>query len=322
MRVHRGLLFWGLALITAGAVAFALQEGYLARDTMAGAWRLWPLILVAIGFSLIVSRTSVAVLGTVIAALVVGGIVGTAIGVGPGIWGTCGSGPAVGDLAQHSGSFAGSSASLDWRLNCGRVDVTVASTQDGWSVAAGSTASSQPTVASGDATLRIDSASDSGNVFSDRGDRWIVTLPTATAYAATIHANAGRLNLDLRGGTFSSLDLQPNAADLHLLLDDASITGLDLEMNLGSANLTANAGTSLSGTIQMNLGSVNLCAPSDLPMRITSSGTFFTINLGGAGLTHSGDTWESAGYASATHRITLDVHGNLGSFTLNPSGGC
>lgn len=322
MRVHRGLLFWGLALITAGAIAFALQEGYLDRDTMAGAWRLWPLILVAIGFSLIVSRTSVAVLGTVVAGLVIGGIVGTVIGVGPGIWGSCGSGPAVGDLAQQSGSFTGSSASLDWRLNCGRVDVTVTSAPDGWSVAAGSTASGQPTVASGDATLRIDSASDNGNVFSDRGDRWNVTLPATTTYGATIHANAGKLNLDLSGAAFTSLDLQPNAADLHLLLDDASISGFDLEMNLASASLTANTGTDLSGSIRVNLGSINLCAPSGLAMSITSSGSLFTTNLGGQGLVHSGDTWESAGYASATHRITLNVHGNLASFTLNPSGGC
>ena len=31
MNYHRGLLFWGLALITGGAVALAAQQGYIDR---------------------------------------------------------------------------------------------------------------------------------------------------------------------------------------------------------------------------------------------------------------------------------------------------
>ena len=45
MTYHRGLLFWGLALITGGAVALAAQQGYIDQDLLAGAWRLWPLVL-------------------------------------------------------------------------------------------------------------------------------------------------------------------------------------------------------------------------------------------------------------------------------------
>ena len=32
MNYNRGLLFWGLALITGGAVALAAQQGYIDRD--------------------------------------------------------------------------------------------------------------------------------------------------------------------------------------------------------------------------------------------------------------------------------------------------
>src|SRR5690242_19934577 len=55
VRMHRGLLFWGLGLLSAGVVALAIQQNLVDRNVMAGAWRLWPLILVAIGLSLVLS---------------------------------------------------------------------------------------------------------------------------------------------------------------------------------------------------------------------------------------------------------------------------
>ena len=103
MRINRGLLFWGLGFITAGAVALAIQQGILDRDTMAGAWRLWPLILIAIGISLMVARTPAAPLGTALAAVVIGTIVGTAIAVGPGIAVGCGVGIRRIDVSHHLG---------------------------------------------------------------------------------------------------------------------------------------------------------------------------------------------------------------------------
>jgi hypothetical protein len=322
MRINRGLLFWGLGFITAGAVALAIQQGLLDRDTMAGAWRLWPLILVAIGVSLIVARTPAAPLGTALAAIVIGTIVGTAIAVGPGIAVGCGSASDPASLEDHSGTFGSGVVSLDWRLDCGTLDVSMTG-DSGWKASVGSTGSDQPTVSGSDGQLRIVSADTSG-WFLDRGrERWRVTLPTAPSYDAHLRANAGTFTLGLAGGTFSSFDFQPNAADIHMDVSGAAVSDLDLEMNAGSANIIGSADTLLEGTIEMNAGSVKLCVPTDMPIRITASGTAFSASLGGNGLTQDGDTWTSSGYdASAAHRITLSVHGNAASLDLNPDGGC
>lgn len=322
MRINRGLLFWGLGFITAGAVALAIQQGYLDRDTMANAWRLWPLILVAIGISLIVARTPAAPLGTALAAIVIGTIVGTAVAVGPGVVIQCGSGSDPTNLEDHTGSFTSSAASLDWQLDCGSLDVSMTSGA-GWKASVGSTGSDLPTVTGQGDLLRIVSANGNGGFSLDRGrERWVVDLPGSASYDANIRTNAGTVTMDLGDSTFSALDLQPNAADVHMQLGGAKIANFNLEMNAGSANLTVSSGTQLDGSIQMNAGSVKLCAPSGMPMRITASGTAFSADLGGNGLTQSGDTWESPGYASAQQRITLSVHGNAASFELNPSGGC
>jgi hypothetical protein len=323
MQVNRGLLFWGLGFVTAGLVALAIQAGYLDRSVMAGSWRLWPVILVAIGISLILSRTPLALLGTVVAAVVIGAAIGTVIVVGPGFASDCGeSQRAGGALEEHTGTL-GERASLDWHLDCGTLEVTM-SQESTWHASVGSTGEEGISVDGANDHLNLASANKGGGFFPDRGrERWVVELPGATTFEADIHTNASKGTMDLIGARFSSLALQPNAADLLMKLEGASIEGLDVELNAGSLKITASPNTALSGTIQVNAGSVDLCAPSGTPMRITAGGTAFGTDLGDAGLTQSGDdTWESATYAQAQRRITLTVHGNAASFDLNPSGGC
>ena len=49
VRTNRSLVFWGVALVTAGAVALAIQSQLIPDDSARQAWRLWPLLLVIIG---------------------------------------------------------------------------------------------------------------------------------------------------------------------------------------------------------------------------------------------------------------------------------
>src|SRR4029077_1291607 len=320
MHVNRGFLFWGLGFVTAGLAALAIQAGYLDRTLMAGAWRLWPVLLVLLGVSLILSRTPFALLGTVLGAVVLGAGVGTVIVVGPGFAANCGDSPPA-TLQDHTGSMS-TSASLDWQLNCGTLDVRM-SQSSSWKASVGSTASEQPTVDAATDHLDLASVDRGGGFLVDHGrERWLVELPSATTYDAQIHLNAAKGTMDLSGARFSALSLQPNAADLVLNLSEAKIQGLDLHINAGSLSIMASAGTSLSGTIQVNAGSVQLCAPSGAALRITASGTAFGTNLGDTDLTRSVDTWQSSGYAQSAHQVTLTVQGNAASFDLNPPGGC
>ena len=320
MHFHRGFLFWGLGFVTAGVVALVIQLGYLDRTVMAATWRLWPLILVALGVSLILSRSPFALLGTSLAGVVLGAAVGTAIAVGPGFAADCGDSPPA-TLQDYSGTL-GTSASLAWRLDCGTLDVSV-SQGSSWQASVGSTGTDAPSVDAGIDHLNVESANQAGGFFLDRErERWVVTLPRAATYNADIHVNASKGTMDLTGARFSALSLQPNAADILMKLGDSSVEGFDLQLNAGSLSIVATAGTTLAGTMEINAGSVQLCAPSDAGLQITASGTAFGTNLGDTDLTKNGDTWESAGYGQSAHQITLTVHGNAASFDLNPPGGC
>src|SRR5215208_7806262 len=141
MHINRGLLFWGLALITAGLVALAAMQRIVDKSALADAWRLWPVVLIAIGLAIVLSRTPFAAVGTVIAALVFGIAGGAVIAVGPGVV-SCG-GESV-PPNTFDGNFELPRANVQLEVSCGSLDIAMA---DGTSwVAVGSTVNDGPPV--------------------------------------------------------------------------------------------------------------------------------------------------------------------------------
>jgi hypothetical protein len=318
VRINRGLLFWGLALITAGVTALAIQQGYIDRDIVTGAWRLWPLILIVIGLSIILARTPFAAVGTILAALLLGFGAGALVGVGPTI--SCG-GDLPSNLQSQDGSFSGGSATVTLDFNCGRLDVATTS-GSGWEARTGLT---------GDREIRLSSTSDSLTIRSPEGSwswdqgrqRWEVDLGIDVTYDLDVNANAADGNLDLAGGTFSRLNIDPNAISMGVVLDGASVDEFELSMNAGSAKFQTDADTDLKGTIDMNAGSIEFCTAPDAAVRFTVDANItFSHNLDDSGLSRSGETWTSDNFDGAERVIDLTLSGNAASFTLNPQGGC
>ncbi len=320
MHINRGLLFWGLALVTGGAVALAVQLDYVDRGVVSDAWRLWPLILVAIGLAIVLSRTPFAVLGTVAAALVVGVAGGALLTVGPGVV-ACGSSDPT-SLQPHDGSFSADAVTTRLDFNCGTLRVAMAPGSD-WSAKTGSTRSgASANVSSSGNALTISSPQGSFD-FAGNRQRWEVTLGSNPTYDLQVSPNAADANLDLASGAFSHLGLSLNAGSVTMNLAGATVDDIALSMNAGSFSISVDGDTSLDGGWEANAGSLELCTTTETAVRLTVDANFtFSHNLDGSGLSRDGDTWTSANYAAATKRVTLTLSGNAASFSLNPNGGC
>jgi hypothetical protein len=318
MTINRGLVFWGLALVTGGAVALAGQLGYIDRDSLTGAWRLWPLVLVAIGLSIILARTGLALVGTVAAALVLGFTGGAFIAVGPGNV-ACG-GSETAQLTKAHGTFT-SQADVNLQFDCGTLNVRMTG-GNSWTVASGS-GDAQPRIEPDGSSLTV--ASQSDQWWGAGRHRWIVTLPTAKSHGLQVEANAADTGLDLTGGRFGRLVIHPNAGSLRLDLRDAIVNQLDLALNAGSASIIAGPDSAISGSMHVNAGSIELCTsgPMRLSFRVMDNIAFST-NLDSSGLVRVGDTWSTPTAISGLrpYQVELSIDGNAGSFRLNPEGGC
>ncbi len=320
MHVNRGPLFWGLALVTAGATALAVQQGYIGRETVVAAWRLWPVILIAIGLSIILGRTPFSVIGTIVAALVLGVAGGALVTTGPGI--AC-TGDIPGESETSGGEFVdGDAATVDLSFNCGELQVGMVAGR-AWSTETAIAGSRELELRADGTSLLMDSSDEEGFDLNRGRQRWAVGLGSDLAYDLQVSANAADVDLELAGGSFSRLDLDPNAANVFVDLSGTSVEEFRMAMKAGSADIQTDAATILDGALNLNAGAIELCTPPDAALRFSvDANVTFSHNLDDRGLMQSGDVWESDAFDGAGAFVDLRLEGNAASFTLNPDGGC
>jgi hypothetical protein len=315
MRVHRGSLFWGLFFLLLGAVPLADRAGLIDVAAWIDPARLWPLAIIAVGIAVLVSRTQFALLGTLVAAVVLGGLVGSMVAVGSGF--VMNAGDCGGDSRtnmQHvskAGSLDAGSA-LDLRFNCGTLGLTAAS-GDAWSLEADYRGDG-PAVDATAGRLSLRTPTPDG-----RRHEWTVVVPRDRLSTVDVQHNAGTARIDLTGTKLARLKVEANAGDIVVIGEDAPINLLDVSMNAGRARLTLGGAT--EGKLQVNAGTIDVCAPANAQLQITVREQLtFATNLDQRGLTRNGNVWQRTGASGPV--IRLDVSGNAASFNLDPTGGC
>jgi hypothetical protein len=322
VRFNRGLLNWGVFLIVLAAVPLAVQLGYLSAADARALLQWWPLLLITIGIGLLLRFTPFDALGGVLTAATVGLLLGALLAGGVGAVSTaCGPGnPAAGSLETRSGTFAGESAQVDLELTC--VDLEL-DRQPGteWTVSTRQSGGSSPTIEASPDRLTL--KTDAGPFFGGSGRNWDVIVPQAPDLSLGLTLNASAARIDLGGGELSSVGATLNASDMHMDLGGALADGASLgfTLNAASASLSLPA-TSLTGSMTLNAASLTLCTPPDAGLRIRYNSTLSSENFAAAGLTASGEVWQTPGYEQATVRDELSISSNVSSITLHRTGGC
>ncbi|MEA2622319.1 MAG: hypothetical protein QOH61_1229 [Chloroflexota bacterium] len=313
MRVHRFYLFWGIFFLMLGAIPLADRLGWIDAGRLTEGWRLWPLAIVAIGVAILFSRSRLALVGVVAAAVVLGGLAGA--GLASGAWlfgfGDCTDADRA-DMRMdtRTGTFAGP-ASVDLRLNCGTVALSATAGAD-WGLEA-AFRGDPPAVDATGSSLRIEAPSGA------KRQEWTVTAPRDLLRDLSVHANAATGTLDVSGSHLAMLDLESNAGDLRVVADAAAIDDLQVQLNAGHARIALGGAT--DGSLGANAGAIEVCVPPTAELLIEAKEQLtFAVNVSGAGITRSGSTWQRAGTGGPI--IHLRVRGNAASFTLDPAGGC
>jgi Domain of unknown function (DUF5668) len=317
MRIRPALLFWGLFFILLGGLPLLVRAGALDANLFSDAWRLWPLLLVALGVSLILGRSRAGLLGTAIAAIVLGVAAGGALASGTtwiGNIGGCGV-PDPGESQRYENSgTADQPISAAFDLDCGTIDLSIAPGSE-WRVQADYQGEPPILELSND---KLGLRSPGG--FGPRRQQWTVTLPADAVRSIDLSTNAGSSNIRLAGADLAELKLDLNAGDARIDAIGARIGQLDLSTNAGRIRLGVDG--SVTGSLSANAGSLELCAPQDATLRLrVEEQLTFAHNLDDRGLAHSGDVWTREGAVGAPV-VDLSVEGNAANFTLDPEGGC
>ena len=316
MRIRPGLLFWGIFFLLLGGIPLLVRAGVLDANVLADAWRLWPLLLVALGVSLILGRTSAGLLGTALAAVVLGIAAGGVLASGTnfiGNVGGCGSNAVTDQQLEDGGTFTGA-ATASFDLDCGALDLSTKQGSD-WSVQA-KYRGAAPTLDRTDTSLAVSSP----DGFGVRRQDWTVTVPVDQTGEVRIDANASSVTGRLAGAKLTDFHLNINAGDARIDASEGTLGRIDVSAN--AARVRLSVGSDTTGSLSANAGSIELCTPpgAALTFQLAEQLTF-AHNLDDQGLVKSGDVWTRDG-ATGAPTIDLSIRGNAANFTLDPVGGC
>lgn len=315
--IHRTALFVGAFLATAGIVML-LGGNATVEAAIDQVLRLWPLAIIAIGVGLLLRRTRLALVGTLVASIIPGLLLGGVVVAAPSMASICDE-PVDGQTTSQSGTFNAPS-SVRLALACGEMAVrTVPGT--GWQIETITQGGAPATVITTNDGLSLSSTDGEWRRgFGRFGDAWQVALPTGVPLDIDAEVSAGRGSLDLAGARVGDLTIEVNAGDARLDLTTATVERLDLQVNAGAASVRLPAGSDLSGSLTVSAGSLELCVPDGSGVRIHGDVVFGDATY--HGLVRVGDAWQTPGYPSMTNQAELSVTASAGSVVVDPQGGC
>jgi hypothetical protein len=326
MTINRRLLHWGLFFVTTGAVVLAITGGLVTADGGATAFRLWPVLVIALGVGVLLRRTRLSAAGGIVLAVVPGLVLGGLLGAASLVWlpdwdelrQACVDARPAG-LETRQGTFTGD-ASVDLELAVGDLTVEI-EPGDGWRLQLADGPGRGPDVEADVDALSVESSSDQGwRWFDCGGDDWRLALPVAHRLDLAAEIDAAKGTFDLAGATVGDLRLVVNAGEARVDLAGATVEDLSLRVNGGAISLSLPATGELAGDISVNAGAVRVCAPDGLGLRVRSESTLASITT--PRLVRVGDAWETLDYATAINHADVTVAVNVGSVEINPEGGC
>lgn len=277
MRIDRRFLQWGVFLIVFGAVPLGVQLGWLDRSAFGGVWRLWPVLLIAIGLGILFGRGRLELPFRLLPPIAFGLLFGAGLAGGLGSIGCAGADQRASAFPSTSGAF-GSRAEIQVTVDCGTAAVT-SLPGSSWTFSGTGDSSRLPSVDSSLDSLTVHAGQVDFLDFGAARSDWHLQLPSDPSLDLSLDMNAGDAHLDLAGANLAGLSLTANAGSASVNLAGAVAVGsLDATINAGDVRITLPQ-RSVDGSITVNAGHLGLCQPPGIALRIESKGALSLIHI-------------------------------------------
>lgn len=295
------------ALILLGLFGLLWNFNVLPDGFWGEFWTLWPLLLVAVGVNLVLSRRR-AWLGSAAALAVVTGSLAAA-------WVLAVANPSaspsltIGSESISVKSDGAQSARLNLTLAAGDLTLT-SGAPSGLLLSGGSQGSIAESTAQrvsvsrsgGRSTMDVRLNSDWSFQFPPRrGDpsssRWVLRHAEGIPTDIRIETGASDLNLDLRELNVQRLNVDGGAADIDVVLP-ANAGRTTADFSIGAAEL-------------------DITVPDGVAARIDFEGGISSLNIDESRFPKQGDRYVSPDFESAANRVTIKIEAGVSDITIS-----
>ncbi len=302
--------FWPLMLVGAGVLLLLSNLGYLPWESWNALWRLWPLLLIALGIDVLIGRRSM--LGAVVSGL----LILLLIGGGVALVLFARDIPALSELTNVPGMRVRRIEYPAEEVEQARLDVDWTSMpsylgglRDSPNLIEGEVAYRgelvfDVDVEDGRADVRLDSYTSQPwfgpTGWGQEAWRWEVILSPRVPFDLILDAGSGVCEFDLR---------------------DLTVSGLILDVGSGSVDLTLPSEGAFDGRIEGGSGSLDIFLPEGVGMQVvleSGSGSFHPgehLHLI-QGDAHGDGIWETENFDQAERAILLRIDQGSGSIRV------
>jgi hypothetical protein len=308
-RQHPPSLFWPLVFVGAGAILLLSNLGYVPWQSWNILWRLWPLLLVALGVDLLIGRRSV--LGAVISGLVLLLLIGLVVALVVFAQNI----PALAELTQTP---AVHTEHVEYPL--GDVEGALISLDFSAAPCAVSALENSPNLIEADVTLRnelvfeTDVQGSQADVRLDSrfagtwfwpfdlegSERWDVRLSPRVPLELLLDTGSGHCEFDLTGLQIDVLDLNSGSGAVELALPSASTFRARIDSGSGSVSIVVPEG--VGARVELDSGSGSF----------RPDGRFRLVE----GERDDDGVWETQNFDNAGHTITLEIDQGSGAISI------
>jgi hypothetical protein len=297
---YRGGLVWPVILIGAGVVFLLNNLGLLSWNVWGTLFRLWPVLLIAIGLDILFGRKSI--IGSLIVALLLVMVLGVAISIGAPNWDFSGVGAV--DRTETINVELKDASRADVEIDFGTGSLQLAALPaDSQTLVKGSADLSRTerlqvdqSSSGGTARVTVRSSHDQlplTNSVNDR-KRWELDLNRNVPLNLRVDLGVGTSTLDLSQLQLAELQVDGGVAEATTKLP--AVGRFDVKINGG-------------------IGQMTIIIPQGLAVHLQVDGGIGNVNVTG-NFDRNGQEYTSPNFNSAANRANITVDGGIGQIVV------
>lgn len=294
---HRQTSFvFPVLLIGIGVLLLLNTMNVIDWNVWGNIWRLWPLVLVAVGLEMLIGRRSALASAAIAGVLLVGLIAGFWLWASQPLSGQL-SGDTINQTMQGAKQ---ANVSINFGVGTFRLDSLAGSDQ----------------LISGQV-----SHYDNENVtqeFHMTGDTAYYILKTESNWVFPFfNTSSGErsCNVSLSPQVPVDLNVSTGIGESTLNLEQLNLTRLNLSTGAGTTTVTLPARGTFNATINGGVGELNVNVPQGVGLRVTGSAGLGNRTMP-SGYIETDKVFQSPGYASSENRIDLNINAGVGSINV------